>query len=76
MAQHSSEIWACDLFTVHTLWIRTLYIFFVIHDGTREIVHVRVTAHPNSQWLAQQMIEACGLSTELPRLSLSVILCL
>ena len=67
LARHSSEIWACDLFTVQTLWFRTLYVFFVIHHANREIVHARVTAHPNSQWLAQQMIEACGLSTEPPR---------
>ena len=67
LAQHSSEIWACDLFTVQTLWFRTLYVFFVIHHGTRKIVHARVTARPNAQWLAQQVLEACGLSTEPPR---------
>ena len=67
LAQHSSEIWACDLFTVQTLWFRTLYVFFVIHHGTREIVHARVTAHPNSQWLAQQILEACGQSVKPPR---------
>jgi transposase InsO family protein len=67
LAQHSSEIWACDLFTVQTLWFRTLYVFFIIHHGTREIVHARVTAHPNSQWLAQQALEACGLSEEPPK---------
>ena len=67
LARHSSEIWACGLYAVQNLWFRTLYVFFVIHHGTREIVHVRATAHPNAQWLAQQMIEACGLSTEPPR---------
>lgn len=67
LAQHSSEIWACDLFTVQTLWFRTLYVFFVIHHGTREIVHSRVTASPNSQWLSQQLVEACGLSTAPPK---------
>ena len=54
-------------FTVQTVWFRTLYVFFVIHHDTRKIVHARVIAHPNSQWLAQQMIEACGLSAEPPR---------
>jgi hypothetical protein len=67
LAQHSSEIWACDLFTVQTLWFRRLYVFFVIHHGSHEIIHARVTAHPNSQWLAQQMLEACGLSTDAPK---------
>ncbi|MFB3079200.1 MAG: hypothetical protein ACE1Y4_14470 [Lysobacterales bacterium] len=59
--QHANEISACDLFTVQTLWFQTLYVFFVIHHGTRELIHARVTAHPTSEWLAQQMIEACGI---------------
>jgi transposase InsO family protein len=42
-------------------------VFFVIHHGTRELMHARVTAHPNSEWLAQQMVEACGISREPPR---------
>ena len=67
LTQHSNEIWACDLFTVQTVWFRTLFVFFVIHHGTRELVHARVTAHPNSEWLAQQMVEACGISREPPR---------
>ncbi len=41
--------------------------FFVIHHGTRELVHARVAAHPNSEWLAQQMVETCGISRESPR---------
>jgi len=65
--QHANEIWACDLFTVQTIWFRTLYVFFVIHHGSRELVHTRVTAHPNSEWLAQQILEACGISREPPR---------
>ena len=67
LTAHSDEIWACNLFTVQTLWFRTLYVFFIVHHGTREVIHARVTAHPNSQWLAQQMVEACGLSSEAPR---------
>jgi len=67
LTQHSNEIWACDLFTVQIVWFRTLYVFFVIHHSTRELIHARVTAHPNSEWLAQQMVEACGISREPPR---------
>ncbi len=44
-----------------------MYVFFVIHHGTRELVHARVTAHPTSEWLAQQMVEACGILREPPR---------
>lgn len=67
LTQHCDEIWACDLFTVQTVWFQTLYVFFVIHHGTRELAHARVTAQPNSAWLAQQMVEACGLSRTPPR---------
>ena len=28
--QHANKIWACDLFTIHTVWLQTLYVFFVI----------------------------------------------
>ena len=41
--------------------------FLIIHHGTRELLLARVTAHPNSKWLAQQMVEACGISREPPR---------
>lgn len=64
LTQHTAEIWACDLFTIQTVWFQTLPVIFVIHHGTRELVHARVTSHPNSAWLAQQMVEACGISRE------------
>lgn len=38
LAQHTKHIWACDLFTFQTIWFRTLYVFFVIGHGTREIL--------------------------------------
>ena len=66
LAQHGDEIWACDLFTVQTVWFQTLYVFFVVHRGSRELIPARVTAHPNSEWLAQQIIEASGVSREPP----------
>jgi transposase InsO family protein len=37
-----------------------------LRPTTRELIHARVTAHPNSEWLAQQMLEACGISREPP----------
>jgi putative transposase len=66
LAQHADEIWACDLFTVQTIWFRTLYVFFVIHHGSRELIHVRVTTNPTAGWLAQQMTEACDVDRVLP----------
>ncbi len=65
--QHARKICACDLFTVQTIWFRTLYVFFVIDHGTPELVHAQLTARPTSEWLAQQLLEACGISREPPR---------
>ena len=67
LAQHSFEIWACDLLTVQTLWFRSLFVFFVIHHRTRQIVRTRVTARLDAHWLAQQIVEACGPYTAAPR---------
>ena len=58
---------SCAPFVTNVSITGSLYVFFVIHHGTRELMHARVTAHPNSQWLAQQMVEACGVSREPPR---------
>jgi transposase InsO family protein len=44
-----------------------LYVFFVISHGKRELIHLRATAHPTAEWLAQQMVEACGPERGLPR---------
>ena len=55
---HAPQIWAADLFTVPTLTFRTLFVcFFITHDR-RELVHVRVTAHPTAAWIWRQLIEA------------------
>ena len=45
LRQHGSEIWACDFFCVQTITFRTLYVFFVIHHTSRQVLHVHVTPH-------------------------------
>lgn len=67
LARHADGIWACDLFTVQTIWFRTLYVFFIIHHGSRELIHARVTANPTASWIAQQMTEAGDVDRALPR---------
>lgn len=56
---HAHVLWACDFLTVRTLTFRTLYVFFLIHHSSREIVHVRVTKHPTARWTGQQLVNAC-----------------
>jgi hypothetical protein len=45
---HAHQIWAADRFTVPTVTLRTLFVLFVIRHDRRELVHVRVTAHPTA----------------------------
>jgi putative transposase len=45
---------ACDLFTVETIWLTTLYVLFFIHLSTRRVVVAGVTANPDSAWVTQQ----------------------
>ena len=45
---------ACDFFTVETVRLQTLYVFFFIEVGTRRIHIAEVTAHPTQVWVIQQ----------------------
>jgi hypothetical protein len=58
LANHAQAIWAADLFVVQTLTFKTLYVFFLISDGRRRLLHFDVTAHPTAAWVWRQMIEA------------------
>src|SRR5712692_6454121 len=59
LKEHARDIWACDFLCVRTLSFQTLYVFFLIRHASREIVHLRATAHPTAQWTAQQLTNAC-----------------
>jgi putative transposase len=47
---------ACDFFCVQTITFRTLYVFFVIHHASRQVLHVHVTQHPTAEWSDRQML--------------------
>jgi putative transposase len=54
---------ALDFFTVPTVSFRVLYCLFVIEHARRRILHFHATAHPNSDWVVQQLREAFPDST-------------
>ena len=45
---------ACDFFTVETIRLQTLYVFFFIEVGTRRVHIADGTAHPTQVWVIQQ----------------------
>ena len=67
LAQHAKDIWACDFLCVRTVTFQTLYAFFIIHHGSKGIVHARVTKHPSASWTGQQLVNACDCAREPPR---------
>ena len=67
LTRHAKNIWACDFFGVRTVFFRTLYVFFVMHHETRQILQVRVTRHPTADWAAQQVVDTCGWDRDPPR---------
>ena len=55
---HARDLVALDFFTVPTISFRILYVFVVLSQERRRVVHFNVTANPTAFWTGQQMIEA------------------
>jgi putative transposase len=60
LTRHAKDIWACDFFSVRTIFFQTLDVFFVMHHETRQLLQVRVARHPTAEGAAQQVVDVCG----------------
>jgi hypothetical protein len=57
---HADAIASIDMFVVPTISFGLLYGLLILHQSRRELLCLGVTAHPNAEWLARQLTEACG----------------
>jgi len=58
LKNHAKDIVSVDFFTVPTATFRVLYVFIVLSNVRRRIVHLNVTDSPTASWIGQQIVEA------------------
>ena len=54
MTHYKDQILACDFFTIETLFLHTVYVFFFIELGSRRVYFAGCTTHPTGAWVTQQ----------------------
>jgi len=57
---HADAIASIDMFVAPTISFGLLYGLLILRQSRRELLWLGVTAHPNAEWLARQLTEACG----------------
>jgi hypothetical protein len=60
LRNHADGIAAMDVFVVPTVSFRLLYGLLIMAHGRRQILWLGVTAHPTAEWIANQLMAACG----------------
>ncbi len=58
LKNHTQDITSIDFFTVPTATFRVLYVFLVLLNDRREVIHYNVTNSPSAFWIGQQIVEA------------------
>jgi putative transposase len=55
---HANDIWCCDFVQTYDLLFRPLFLFFLLKQGSRQVVHIAATRNPTEEWTAQQLRNA------------------
>jgi transposase InsO family protein len=58
LTNHAKDIGPVDFFTVPTATFRMLFVFLVLSNERRRVVHFNVTDSPTAIWTGQQIVEA------------------
>jgi hypothetical protein len=57
LTNHAKDFVSVDFFTVPTATFRVLFVFLVLSNQRRWIVHFNVTDSPSAIWIGQQIVE-------------------
>ena len=58
LSNHSKDIVSIDFFTVPTATFRALFVFLVLSNERRKVIHFNVADSPSARWTGQQIVEA------------------
>src|SRR5262252_6000446 len=58
LRNHVGQMVSVDFFTVPTIQLRVLYVFFILAHDRRCVLHFNVTENPTASWTAQQIVQA------------------
>jgi len=58
LKNHAMDIVSVDFFTVPTATFRVLYVFLVLSNDRRRVIHFNLTESPTAAWTGQQIVEA------------------
>jgi len=58
LTNHAKDIVSVDFFTVPTATFRVLFVFLVLTNERRRVLHFNVTDSPSAAWTGQQIVEA------------------
>jgi hypothetical protein len=55
---HADDIWCCDFVQTYDLLFRPLFLFFLLNQGSRKVIHIAATRNPSQEWTAQHLRNA------------------
>jgi len=58
LVNHARDTISIDFFTVPTASFRVVYVFLILDNARRKILHFNVTESPTAIWTGQQIVEA------------------
>jgi putative transposase len=58
LKNHAKDIVSVDFFTVPTATFHVLYVFLILLNDRREVIHFNVTDSPSAFWTGQQIVQA------------------